>query len=85
MKVLYFAWLRTKVGVPEEDLAPPPAIADVAGLIEWLKLRSAGHAEALADLRVVRVAVNQDHVGLDHPVAPGDEVAFFPPVTGGGR
>ncbi len=83
MKLLYFAWLRSKVGVGEEDVAPPAEVATVGALIEWLKARSQGHATALADLRVVRVAVNQEYVQLDYPVKSGDEVAFFPPVTGG--
>lgn len=83
MKLLYFAWLRSKTGIGEEDVAPPPEVATVGGLIDWLKGRSAGHAAAFADLKVVRVAVNQDYVPLDHPVRAGDEVAFFPPVTGG--
>ncbi|MBF0333278.1 MAG: molybdopterin converting factor subunit 1 [Alphaproteobacteria bacterium] len=83
MKILYFAWLRGKTGVGEEDVDPPAQIADVRGLVEWLKTRSAGHADAFADLSLVRVAVNQDHVQPDHALNPGDEVAFFPPVTGG--
>lgn len=83
MKVLYFAWLRTKTGTGEETLVPPEDVATVAALVEWLKTRSPGHAEALADPKVVRVAVNQDYVGWDAAVKPGDEVAFFPPVTGG--
>ncbi len=83
MKVLYFAWLRTKTGTGEEEVTPPAEVADVSGLIAWLKTRSDGHAAALDDLRVVRVAVNQEYVPFDHPVKAGDEVAFFPPVTGG--
>lgn len=83
MKLLYFAWLRSKTGIGEEEVAPPPAVETVAALIDWLKQRSPGHAAAFADLRVVRVAVNQEYVQLDYPVKPGDEVAFFPPVTGG--
>lgn len=83
MKVLYFAWLRSKAGTGEETLTPPAEIATVGQLVDWLKIRSAGHAAAFADLRVVRVAVNQDYVQLDAPVRSGDEVAFFPPVTGG--
>lgn len=83
MKILYFAWLRGKVGLGEEDVSPPAEIATVAALVDWLKARSPGHAAAFADLRVVRAAVNQDYVSLESPVAPGDEVAFFPPVTGG--
>jgi len=83
MKLLYFAWIKTKVGKGEEDVVPPREVATVGALIDWLKAKSAGHAAAFAELKIVRAAVNQEHVGLDHPVAPGDEVAFFPPVTGG--
>jgi sulfur-carrier protein len=83
VNILYFAWLRSKAGTGAETVTPPVDITDVAGLIGWLSTRSPGHAEAFADLRVIRVAVNQDYVGLDHPVKTGDEVAFFPPVTGG--
>jgi molybdopterin converting factor subunit 1 len=83
VKILYFAWLRAKVGLPEEEVSPPDGVSDVAGLIEWLKTRSPGHAEAFADLKVVRCAVNQDYVDPSAPVGPDDEVAFFPPVTGG--
>jgi molybdopterin synthase sulfur carrier subunit len=58
-------------------------VKDVAGLLGWLRSRGGGYAEALRDLSVVRVAVNQNYVGLDHPVREGDEIAVFPPVTGG--
>ena len=83
MKVLYFAWLRSRVGAAEEDVALPASVTDVRGLLDWLKTRSPGHAEALKNLQVVRVAVNQEYVQLDHDVKPGDEIAIFPPVTGG--
>ncbi|WP_270937500.1 molybdopterin converting factor subunit 1 [Falsiroseomonas oryzae] len=83
MKVLYFAWVRQKVGTAEEDVAPPEEVRDVAGLVGWLAGRSPGHAAAFADPRQVRAAVNQDFATPDHPVRAGDEVAFFPPVTGG--
>ncbi len=83
MKVLYFAWLKTKTGMTEEEVAPPPEVATVGELLAWLKEQSPAHAEALADLGVVRVAVNQEYAQPDHPVKPGDEVALFPPVTGG--
>ncbi len=83
MRILYFAWLRQRVGTGEENLTPPASVKDVRGLIEFLKTRSPGHAEAFKDLKVVRVAVNQTYVQLDHPVKAGDEVAVFPPVTGG--
>lgn len=85
MKVLYFAWLRTRVGQAEEEVSPPAGVRDVRELLEWLKTRSPGHAEALKDFAVVRVAVNQTYVQPDHPVKAGDEIAIFPPVTGGAR
>ncbi len=83
MRILYFAWLRARIGQAEEELAPPAEVRDVAGLLEWLQGRGGGYAEALRDLSVIRVAVNQDYVGRDHPIRAGDEVALFPPVTGG--
>lgn len=83
MKLLYFAWLRQRVGKGSETLTPPPEVTDVRTLLEWLKRQSPGHAEALKELSVVRVAVNQEHVSHDAPVGPNDEVALFPPVTGG--
>ncbi|MBM3483473.1 MAG: molybdopterin converting factor subunit 1 [Alphaproteobacteria bacterium] len=83
MKLLYFAWLRQRVGHGAEDVALPPEVRTVRELIDWLKARGPGYGQAFEDLRVVRAAVNQDYVGLDHPVKNGDEIAFFPPVTGG--
>ena len=83
MKFRYFAWLRTRIGRGEETLDPPAEIMTVATLVAWLATLGPGYAAALADLKLVRVAVNQDYVGPDHPVRPGDEIALFPPVTGG--
>jgi len=83
MKLLYFAWVRQRIGLAAEDATPPAGVRDVAGLIAWLQTRAEGYRLAFADLDAVRVAVNQEHVGLDYPIKPGDEIAFFPPVTGG--
>ncbi|MBV8976895.1 MAG: molybdopterin converting factor subunit 1 [Alphaproteobacteria bacterium] len=83
MKLLYFAWVRQKIGRSEEMLSPSSQIATVRDLAEALKARGGGYAEAFGDLSRLRAAVNQDHVALDTPVSPDDEVAFFPPVTGG--
>lgn len=83
MNILYFAWLKTRTGTAEEKIDLPAGVATVADLIGWLKGQSPGHAEAFANMDIVRAAVNQEYVDLDHPVAAGDEVAFFPPVTGG--
>ncbi|MGO8915975.1 MAG: molybdopterin converting factor subunit 1 [Stellaceae bacterium] len=83
MKLLYFAWLRAKIGIAEERVDPPSGVATVAALLDWLRTRGPGFADALRDTKIVRVAVNQEYVGWDHPVRPDDEVALFPPVTGG--
>jgi molybdopterin synthase sulfur carrier subunit len=83
VKLLYFAWLRARIGCAEEEIDLPSAVKDVAGLLDWLRSRGGGYAEALRDLSVVRVAVNQNYVGLEHPVREGDKIAVFPPVTGG--
>ena len=83
MKLLLFAWLREKAGLDSEDIVLPAEVTDVQGLIDWLRGRSDGYADALGDPSRLRVAVNQEAVALDHPVGPDDEVAFFPPVTGG--
>ncbi|MEO5376133.1 MAG: molybdopterin converting factor subunit 1, partial [Alphaproteobacteria bacterium] len=80
---LYFAWLRSKVGVGEERVSPPPEVGTVESLVEWLCQRDPAHAAAFADRAIVRAAVNQEYVDFSAPVGPDDEVAFFPPVTGG--
>ncbi len=83
MKILYFAWLRTRIGHGEDRIELPKGVEDVRGLIEHLRAQGPGYAQALADLGTVKVAVNQEYVGFDHKLKPSDEVAFFPPVTGG--
>jgi molybdopterin synthase sulfur carrier subunit len=83
LTVLYFAWLRERTGIAEEIVAPPAEVATVGALIDWLMARSPGHATAFASRGTVRCAVNQDFADPQTPVRPGDEVAFFPPVTGG--
>lgn len=83
MKLLYFAWVHTRIGLAEEEVAPPPEVANVGELIAWLRRRGAGYKAAFADLSAVRVAVNQDFAEPETLVTPGDEVAFFPPITGG--
>ncbi len=81
--ILYFAWLRERVGRSEERVTPPAAVRDVAGLIDWLIGCDAAHAHAFAARATVRCAVNQEFATPDTPIAAGDEIAFFPPVTGG--
>ena len=83
MQLLYFGWVRTKIGSGRETLDPPAEITDVRSLVEWLKQRGDGYQEALQDLETIRVAVNQEMVNLDALVSPSDEIALFPPMTGG--
>jgi molybdopterin synthase sulfur carrier subunit len=83
MRVLYFAWLREKIGLAEEDIDLPAEVASVAALIDWLKSRGPGYAAAFADQKLVRCAVDQEFAAPDTAVAGAAEIAFFPPVTGG--
>ena len=83
MKVLYFAWVRQKVGKGEEDMALSPGVSTIADLVRVLRSRGGGFAEAFADERQIRAARNQEHVGFGTKLDDTDEVAFFPPVTGG--
>ena len=83
VKILYFAWLRERLGVGEEHIPLPENVATIGDLAAWLILRGRGFAEVFANPRLVRVAVNQNFAGFDALVADGDEIAFFPPVTGG--
>lgn len=83
MKILYFAWLRERLGVAEEEITPPEGVATVRDLLAHMAARSPAHAEAFAAGKGVRCAVNLDFATPDDPVRPGDEIAFFPPVTGG--
>ena len=81
--LLYFAWLRERVGAAEEVIALPAGVTTVGELIAWLQGRGPGHAAAFAVANRVRCAVNQEFAGPDTKLRPGDEIAFFPPVTGG--
>lgn len=81
MKVLYFAWLRERIGAAEEEA--PAGAATVADLVTALRAKSPRHEHALADLAAVRVAVDRKVRDFDAPLAGAAEVAFFPPMTGG--
>ena len=83
MRILYFAWLRAKTGTASEEVSPPPEVTTVGALMTWLAAGRPGFSEALAAPGVIRAAVNHDYAHPADPVRPDDEVAFFPPVTGG--
>ncbi|MEM6492057.1 MAG: molybdopterin converting factor subunit 1 [Pseudomonadota bacterium] len=83
MKLLYFAWVRQTLGRSEESFDPPAEVTTVADLIAHLRDRGGAYAEALKETAAIRVAVNQVFAEADAPVRAGDEVAIFPPVTGG--
>jgi len=83
VRILYFAWVREKMGRAEETVSLPAGIATVGDLIGWLRTRGPEYESAFAQPDVVRAAINQTHVKPTAPLAGAREVAFFPPVTGG--
>ncbi|HET7880763.1 MAG TPA: molybdopterin converting factor subunit 1 [Acetobacteraceae bacterium] len=83
LTILYFAWLRERTGTSEESVPLPADVSTVGGLVAWLAARSPGHASAFVNRRAVRCAVNQEFAAPETRIRPGDEIAFFPPVTGG--
>lgn len=83
LTILYFAWVRERIGQAEESVVPPPETTTVAELVHWLAARGGGYAEALAEPERLRAAVDQNFVGLDASILGAREVAIFPPVTGG--
>ena len=83
MHMLYFAWVRESIGKAEETLSPPPDVKTLNALIDWLENQDQGYKDAFKDRSFLRAAVNQDFVQWDAPISVGDEIAIFPPVTGG--
>ncbi len=83
MKLLYFAWVRQKIGRSEEDIPLPANISTVGALMDMLVKRGPEYAAAFNDVSRLRTAVNQIHGGFDATITDSDEIAFFPPVTGG--
>ncbi len=81
--LVYFAWVRERVGRAREDIAIPSGIVTVADLVAHLKLRGAEYDAAFAQPDVVRVAIDQVHGHMKSVIGPAREIAFFPPVTGG--
>jgi molybdopterin synthase sulfur carrier subunit len=83
VKLLYFAWLRERVGKTDEEIAVPPSVKTVADLMEWLASRGEEYAYAFENRKVIRAAIDRTHVQPDAPISAAREIAFFPPMTGG--
>jgi len=83
MRLVYFAWVRERIGKDQEEVALPPQVTTVADLVGWLGGRGEEYAHAFANPKVVRAAIDKRHVRPDTPIAGAREIAFFPPMTGG--
>ena len=81
--ILYFAWVREKIGRSSETVDLPAAVETVADLVQWLRARGPEYIEAFAKPEVVRAAIDREHVKTTARIAGASEIAFFPPVTGG--
>ena len=83
MKLLYFAWVRERVGKAEEEIEPPAGVSTVGELTAWLAGRGEEYAYAFENRDVIRAAIDKKHVRADAKIAGAREIAFFPPMTGG--
>jgi molybdopterin synthase sulfur carrier subunit len=83
VKLLYFAWVRERVGKPEEEIEVPAGVATVGDLMAWLSRRGEDYAHAFENPKVIRAAIDHAHVKADSAIAGAREIAFFPPMTGG--
>lgn len=83
MKLRYFAWVRERIGKPEEDIELPPSVTTIADLMGFLAQRGEEYAYAFENPKVIRAAIDRTHVRADRAVAGAREIAFFPPMTGG--
>lgn len=83
MKILYFSWLREKIGLDSEEIKISEKIGDVKELVDFLKKSSEKHSIAFQNMKSIKVAVNKEFANLNTKIQDQDEIAFFPPVTGG--
>jgi sulfur-carrier protein len=83
IKVLYFAWVRERVGKAEEAVEPPAEVETVSQLMAWLAAKGEHYAYAFANPKVIRAAIDRSHVRADARIKDANEIAFFPPMTGG--
>lgn len=83
MKLIYFAWIRERIGKEEEEVALPPSVTTVHDLLVWQKQRGEEYEAAFGEIDTIRVALDQFHAEPSDPVGAAGEIAFFPPMTGG--
>lgn len=83
MKLVYFAWVRERIGMAEETIDPPNGVETVGDLLGWLRTRGENYDFALTEPDAIRVALDHDHAEHDAPLAGVREIALFPPMTGG--
>jgi sulfur-carrier protein len=83
VKVRYFAWVRERIGKPEEDIELPASVATIADLVAFLAQQGEEYAHAFENPKIIRAAIDRAHVRADTAIAGAREVAFFPPMTGG--
>ena len=83
MKIMYFAWVRERTGLAEEDVTPPGNVTTIGDLIGWLSSRGPEYEMAFENADFIRAAMDHEHVEHDASILGAREVAFFPPMTGG--
>ena len=83
MKLLYFAWVRERIGKPDEEVDLPASVRTVGDLVAWLQGRGEEYAYAFENAAVIRAAIDRNHVKPETAIAGAREIAFFPPMTGG--
>jgi molybdopterin synthase sulfur carrier subunit len=83
LKLVYFAWVRERVGKAEEEIALPDSVSTVTDLVRWLAARGEEYAHAFENPKVIRAAIDKRHVPPDARIDGAREIAFFPPMTGG--
>ncbi|KQZ13511.1 molybdopterin synthase sulfur carrier subunit [Mesorhizobium sp. Root554] len=83
MKLIYFAWVRERIGKPEEEIDLPAGIETVSDLLRWLRGQGDEYEHALQVPEVIRVAIDQEHVDHREKIGGAREIALFPPMTGG--
>jgi molybdopterin synthase sulfur carrier subunit len=83
VRLRYFAWVRERVGKPEEDVDLPPEVKTIGELVQWLSGRGEEYAHAFENPKVIRAAIDKTHVQASTSIKDAGEIAFFPPMTGG--